>query len=158
MANYKMVDVEEQPYLYNERSCSMDPADISKNMGSAFHTVGDLIEEKGIASVTNALSVYYTHDEQSMTFRAGFLVSAEDAQKAEGDVKSDILPAGKVLNFIHRGPYAKLRISYGEMMKYLEENGMTVGAPTWEIYLNDPDSVASEDELETDIYVTIDGA
>ena len=41
------------------------------------------------------------------------------------------------------------------MMEYLEENGMAVGAPTWEIYLNNPDSVTSKDELETDIYVTV---
>ncbi|MGI9628067.1 MAG: GyrI-like domain-containing protein, partial [Longimicrobiales bacterium] len=73
----------------------------------------------------------------------------------EGEVKADVLPAGEMLNFIHRGPYPKLRISYGEMMKYLDAKSMTVGAPTWEIYLNDPDSVSSEDELETDIYVTI---
>ena len=158
MAKYKIVEVAEQPYLYNERSCSMDPDDISKTMGIAFRTVGDLIEKKGIASVTKALSVYYTHDEYSMTFRAGFLVSEEDAMKAEGDVRSDKLPAGKVLNYIHRGPYAKLRVSYGEMMEYVEKNHMTVGAPSWEIYLNDPDSVASQDELETDIYVTVSQA
>lgn len=157
MATYKMVDTEERPYVYTERSCSMDPGDISRNMGIAFRAVGDLIERKGIDSVTNALSVYDMHDAQTITFRAGFLVSTEDARKAEGDVKSGMLPAGKMLNFIHRGPYAKLRVSYGEMMEYLEENGMTVGAPTWEIYLNDADSVASEDELETDIFVTVEG-
>lgn len=158
MARYKMIDVAERPYLYTERSCSMDPGDISENMEIAFRTVGELIEEKGIADPGNALSVYYTHDAQTLTFRAGFLVSAEDAERAEGNVKAGVLPAGRVLNFIHRGPYAKLRDSYGEMMEYLEENGMTVGAPTWEIYLNEPDSVASEDELETDIYVSIEGA
>lgn len=158
MARYKMIDVAERPYLYTERSCSMDPGDISENMEIAFRTVGGLIEEKGIADPGNALSVYYTHDAQTLTFRAGFLVSAEDAERAEGNVKAGVLPAGRVLNFIHRGPYAKLRDSYGEMMEYLEENGMTVGAPTWEIYLNEPDSVASEDELETDIYVSIEGA
>lgn len=158
MARYKMVNVAERPYLYTERSCSMDPGDISENMEIAFRTVGELIEEKGIADPGNALSVYYTHDAQTLTFRAGFLVSAEDAERAEGNVKAGVLPAGRVLNFIHRGPYAKLRDSYGEMMEYLEENGMTVGAPTWEIYLNEPDSVASEDELETDIYVSIEGA
>lgn len=158
MARYKMIDVAERPYLYTERSCSMDPGDISENMEIAFRTVGGLIEEKGIADPGNALSVYYTHDAQTLTFRAGFLVSAEDAERAEGNVKAGVLPGGKVLNFMHRGPYAKLRDSYGEMMEYLENNGMTVGAPTWEIYLNEPDSVASEDELETDIYVSIEGA
>jgi len=155
MPEYKMVKVQEQPYLYNEQSCSMDPSDISKAMEVAFTKVGDVVAKKGIASATDALSVYYTHDEKTMTFRAGFIVSAEDAAKAEGDVKADVLPAGKVLNYVHRGSYATLRVSYGEMMQYLEENNMTVGAPTWEIYIKSPDSGVPEDEFETDIYVTV---
>lgn len=155
MPNYQMIDVREAPYLYTERTCSTDPADISRNMGIAFGTVGALLGRKGITSAGRPLSVYYTHDPETMTFRAGFLVSEEDAAKAEGEVGAGILPAGTVLNFIHRGPYAKLRVSYGEMMEYLAANEMTVGAPTWEIYLNDPDGVSSEDELETDCYVTV---
>ena len=158
MAEYRMVDVEEQPYLYCEGRCSMDPNDISKHMGIAFQTVGELIAKKGIKSATMPLSVYCDYDEQIMSFRAGFLVSAEDAKRAGGDVKSAVLPAGKVLNFIHRGPYAKLRESYGEMMQYLEDNGMTVGAPSWEVYLNEPGTVATEEDLETDIYVAVSGA
>lgn len=134
----------------------MGPGDIGRNMEIAFRTVGEHVGKESIASVSRALSVYYSHDPQTMTFRAGFLVSAEDARKAEGEVKADVLPAGEVFNFIHRGSYAKLRVSYGDMMEYPENNGMTVGAPTWEIYLNDPDSIASEDELETDIYVTVE--
>ncbi|WP_299726484.1 GyrI-like domain-containing protein [uncultured Tateyamaria sp.] len=156
MTDYKLVEVDAQPYLYCERSCSMDPGDISQNMGMAFQAVGDLIAEKGITSAGKALSAYYTYDPQVMTFRAGFFVSAEDAKKAEGDVKGDVLPAGKVLNYIHRGPYSMLRISYGDMMEYLAKNGMTAGAPTWEIYLNEPDEVSSEDELETEIFVTVE--
>ena len=155
MANYQMVECKEQPYLYNARSCSMDPSDISKNMGLAFQAVGDLIARKGITSATKPLSVYYGYDPKIMTFRAGFLVSAEDAEKAEGDVKADVLPSGKVLNYIHKGPYAKLRVSYDAAMKYIDENGMTIGEPTWEIYLNEPDDVETEDELKTDIYITV---
>ena len=156
MAEYKMVEVEEKPYLYNERACSMNPDDVSHNMEIAFRTVAEFIDRNGIASMGKALSAYYTYDEEIMTFRAGFLVSAEDAQKAEGDVKADVLPAGRVLNFIHRGSYTTLRDSYGDMMRYLEANGIAVGAPTWELYLNNPDSVASEDDLQTDIYVTVE--
>jgi effector-binding domain-containing protein len=44
------------------------------------------------------------------------------------------------------------------MMKYVDDNNMVIGLPNWEIYLNEPDSVASEDELETDIYVTVSEA
>lgn len=158
MTDYQMVELDEQPYLFVERSCSMDPNDISKNMGIAFQTAIDLIARKGIASAGKPLSAYYTYDEHTMTFRAGFLVSAEDAQMAEGDVKADALPGGKVLNYIHHGPYAKLRVSYGEAMKYLAENGIGVGVPTWEIYLNEPDNVASEADLKTDINITVKDA
>ena len=157
MSKYKMVKVEEQPYLYNEQSCSMDPSDISQAMEVAFQTVGNLIEKKGIKSAGKALAAYYTYDPEIMTFRAGFLVSAEDAKKAAGDVKSDVLPAGKVLNYIHRGSYATLRVSYGEMMQYLEDNNMTVGAPTWEVYIKSPDDGVPEDAFETDIFITVEG-
>lgn len=155
MPEFKMVAVDETPYIYAEGRASMDPDDISHNMEITFRTVGELVARKRIRSVQKALAVYYSHDETEMSFRAGFLVSAEDAAKAEGAVKAGMLPAGEVVNFIHKGPYSKLRDSYGEMMDWLEGNGMAVSAPTWEIYLKDPDSVASEDELETDVYVTV---
>ena len=157
MPDYKMKKVEDAPYLYMERSCSMDPADISNNMGIAFGAVAKFIGENGITSMGNPLSVYYTHDEEKMIFRAGFIVSAADAKKANHEVRSDVLPAGEVLNFIHRGPYAKLRDSYAELMKYIEANSWVIAAPTAEVYLNSPDEV-EPDKLETDIYVSVKAA
>jgi AraC family transcriptional regulator len=136
----------------------MDPDDISKNMGTAFSAVADFAEKHQLSSVGNALSVYYTYDPAVMTFRAGFIVSPEDAEKAEGDILADTLPAGEVLNFIHRGPYAKLRDSYAEMMAFIEENALKISAPTVEIYLNNPSQVADESELETDVYVGVKAA
>jgi effector-binding domain-containing protein len=155
MAHYRTVECEEQPYLYNERSCSMDPSDISKSMGLAFQAVGDLIARQGITSAKKSLSVYYGYDPQILTFRAGFLVSSVDAMKAEGDVKADVLPTGQALNYIHEGPYAKLRDSYDEAMKYMAKNNMLIGEPTWEVYLNEPDEVETDDDLKTDIYITL---
>ena len=158
MTQFNMKDVQDTPYLYVERTCSMDPRDISQNMDIAFAKVAEFVAAHQITSMRNSLSVYYTHDDKKMTFRAGFIVSAEDTQRAAGEVRGDRLPAGRVLNFIHRGPYAKLRDSYAEMMSYLESESLSISAPTAEIYLNDPSSVASEDELETDIYVAVKAA
>jgi len=155
MTDYKIVTVNPAAYLYSERISSMDPDDIGKNMGAAFETVARFIADKGIASAGAALSVYVTYDPDRMPFRAGFLVSEEDAKNAKGDVKAGVLPEGDVLNFVHQGSYATLRDSYGAMMKHLEAQDMSVGMPSWEIYLNDPSTVASEAELETDVYVTL---
>lgn len=43
-------------------------------------------------------------------------------------------------------------------MTYPESRPLLVTAPTTEIYLNGPSTVASEDEIETDIYVDIAAA
>lgn len=129
----------------------MDPADIGKTMGEAFHNVMTFMEKNGIQTTGKVMSVYYTYDPQQMTFRAGFSVSPDDAAKAEGGIKADATPAGKTLAFTHIGSYATLRDSYGEMMKHVEENGLTLRAPTWEVYVNDP-RTTSEEELRTDVF------
>ena len=113
------------------------------------------MSEKGIANAGGALSVYVIYDPEKMPLHAGFIVSEEDSGKAEGDVKADVLPAGEFLNCVHRGLYARLPNSYEAMMKHLEAKGSSVGMLSREIYLNDPSTVASEAELETDVYVTV---
>ncbi|MEM9617439.1 MAG: GyrI-like domain-containing protein [Pseudomonadota bacterium] len=154
MTEYKMVDVDETSYLFQERTCSMDPQDISATMGEVFQNVFAFVADRKIKSAHRPMSVYSTYDPQKMTFRAGFGVSADDASKADGDVKAATLPAGQVLHFTHVGPYAKLRDSYGEMMKYLEEKNLTVGAPTWEVYVDDPQTTP-EEKLRTEVYVSL---
>ena len=154
MTDYTMVDVAEKPYLYVERHCSMNPEDISKSMGEAFGTAGAFVHSNGIAFTGSALAVYYTYDPEKMTFRAGFFVSAEDMQKATGDVQGASTPAGNVLKATHIGPYSKLRDTYGVLMQELEKQGKPAGAPTWEVYVDDPDSIP-EDNLRTDIYMTL---
>lgn len=153
MLTFELIDVEETPYLYEERSCSMDPADISAAMGEAFHSVMRFLAGKGIPA-GQVLSVYYTYDPDRMTFRAGFSVSPEDVAKAEGAVKAGTTPAGRVLTFTHVGPYAGLRESYAAMMEHLNANGLKLGAPAWEIYVNDPATTPPE-ELETKVFVSL---
>ena len=152
--NFDMVQVEETPYLYEERTCGMDPQDISAAMGDVFHNVMAFMKAHGIAPAGQAMSVYYTYDPDKMTFRAGFSVLPEDLAKAEGTVKADVTPAGKVLSFVHTGPYSELRNSYGEMMTYAEQNGLKIRAPAWEVYVNDPATVP-EEELRTDVFVSL---
>lgn len=153
MLTFELTDVEETPYLYEERSCSMDPSDIGAAMGDAFHSVMRFLDGKGIAA-GEVLSVYYTYDPDKMTFRAGFSVSPEDAAKAEGAVKAAATPAGRVLTFTHVGPYSGLRESYAAMMAHMEANGLKIGAPTWEVYVNDPATTPPE-KLETKVFVSL---
>jgi effector-binding domain-containing protein len=154
MPDFNLIDVAERPYVYVERTCPMVPSSISAEMGKAYTDVMDFIQANGLTLTGPALSVYYSYDPEAVTFRAGFFVSAEDAKKASGDVKADFTPAGRVVNFTHSGPYSKLSESYGMLMGWLQHEGLTLGTPTWEVYVNDPDTTP-EEELRTDIYVSV---
>ena len=120
MPDFKLTDVDEQPYVFAERTCPMVPAAISEEMGKAYGDVMGFIQANGLTLTGPALSVYYTYDPNTVTFRAGFFVSAEDAAKASGDIKADVTPAGRVVAFTHAGPYEKLSESYDKLMKWLE--------------------------------------
>lgn len=154
MLSFKLTDIEAVPYLYEERSCGMDPQDIGAAMKQVFENVMRFLKSHNIEPPGEALSVYYTYDPNKMTFRAGYFVSEDDAAKAEGEIQAGSTPAGKVLTFAHLGPYAGLRNRYGEMMTYLEENGLKIGAPTWEVYLNSP-AIVPEKELRTEVFVSL---
>ncbi|MFZ2101781.1 MAG: GyrI-like domain-containing protein [Oricola sp.] len=154
MPEFRLVDVTEQPYVYADCKCAMAPADISRTMGNAFALVMEFIQKNGLTLTGPALSVYYSYDPETVEFRAGFFVSAEDAKKASGAIKAGMTPAGRVVSFTHVGPYSKFSESYGALMEWMQGEGLALGAPTWETYVDDPDSTP-EAELRTDIYVSL---
>ena len=89
-----------------------------------------------------------------MAFRAGFTVTRADLAKASGAVKGDVTPATKVLHFVHKGSYATLRDDYALLMDHVGKEGLALGAPSWEVYLNDPSTTAADD-LITECFVAL---
>jgi effector-binding domain-containing protein len=154
MVDFNIIETNELPYLYAERTSSMHPEEISEKMGTAFKQVWEFMIKNSIEPAGGALSVYYDYSPNTMTFRAGFAINRGDMANAGGDVKADVTPSGKVLHFVHKGSYATLRNDYELMMKYLQESRLEAGVPSWEIYMNDPDTTP-EDELLTECYLAL---
>ena len=154
MPEFKLIEVTETPYLYIAKSSSMDPQEISKAMGEAFKEVWEFMQIQGIAPVGAALSVYYENHPDKLVFRSGFTISRDDIDKASGTIAADVIPAGEVLHFVHKGSYSTLRDDYGLMMEHIKDTGREISAPTWEVYLNDPGQVAEEDLL-TEVFSTL---
>jgi effector-binding domain-containing protein len=154
MPDYQVTEAAPRPYLYVERSCGMDPTEISAAMGDAFGAVMAAMQRDGIAPDGPPLSVYHDYDPERMTFRAGFFVAEGDAARAGDGVMSDRTPGGKALHFVHVGPYATLRDDYDDMMRWIEAQGLTLAAPTWEVYVDDPESVP-EAELRTEVWTAL---
>ncbi|WP_425408570.1 GyrI-like domain-containing protein [Hyphococcus sp.] len=145
----------EQHYLYVDRETAMDAQSIGAAMGSGFGEVFGFTQGKNIAPLTMPSSIYLEMPAgDKMKFRAAVFVSADDAAKAEGNVKADVLAAGEAVTGTHVGPYASLNQSHKALWDYVEKNNLGKAMPVWEIYVDDPQKTP-ETELRTEIYRAI---
>lgn len=156
MAEFEIIQTEEQPYLYVERRSVMGGPQMGEAMSSAFQQVWEFMQSRGIAPAGPALSVYYDYGSGEIAFRAGFAIGREDLGRAEGEVESDVTPATRAVHTTHRGSYDQLRTTYAEMFEFVTAQQVQFTAPTWELYRNSPDEVA-EDDLVTDCYQALAG-
>lgn len=154
MASYDVIETREQDYLYVTRKASMQPEEIGKAMGEAYDELGAFVKQKGIAPTGAGVAVYYDYSEDEMEFRVGLFVTPEDAGKAEGSVMADKTPALRAAHAVHVGPYDGLQQVYGAIMGEMQWAGHRYGKPTWEVYLNDPDTTPPE-ELKTEIFIAL---
>jgi len=142
----------EQHYLYVDREASFEGNEIAEAMGSGFGEVFGLVTEKEIKPLSMPMSVYLEMPEGGrMRFRTGVMVSADDAELAEGKVKAGVMPAGDAVTTTHIGPYASLNQSHKKLWDYMESEGLSKAMPVWEIYVDDPGSTPEAD-LRTEIF------
>ena len=155
MPEFAMRDVDPIHYLCVESESGMDPQSVGEAMGKAFGRVMEFMQHHGIPPAGQPIAIYSDYDPKVMRFRAGVPVAADDTRAAERDIVAGTTPSGKVLHFTHIGPYATLRDSYGAMMAHCEAQGLKVGAPAWEVYVDDPFEVP-EERLRTEVYCVVD--
>lgn len=147
----------EQHYLYVDREASFTtPNAIADAMASGFGAVFGFTQSQGITPLTMPSSIYIEMPAgEIMKFRAAVFINAEDAGKADGEVKSAVIPAGEALTATHVGPYANMNQSHKALWDYADEQGLAKGMPVWEIYVDDPTSTP-EEKLRTEIFRAIE--
>ncbi len=156
MSEFEIVTVESQPILYVHRSSAIDPASMGACMGEAFGSLMGFMGEHGIQIAGAPLAIYHAYSETEATYDVAVPVSAADAERAAGhaDIKAGASHAGRALKAVHVGPYTKLADTYSRIMPYMEQEGLPPTGPSWEVYMNDPESTP-EDELITEIYFPV---
>ena len=142
----------EQHYIYVDREASFSGKEIANAMASGFGELFGFVEKKGVKPLSMPMAVYIEMPAgDKMAFRAGIFVNKEDAQLAEGNVKSAAMPAGDVFTTTHIGPYTNLNQTHKALWDHMETEGISKAMPVWEIYVDDP-TTTPEDELRTAIY------
>ncbi len=143
----------DQHYLYVDRECEYGPG-IAEAMGSGFAEVFGFVGSQGITPVSMPMSVYLGMDPKILRFRSAVMVSPQDAEKAEGSIKADILSSGDVMTVTHVGSYDNMNKTHEAMWDHMKAEGIPGSMPVWEIYIDDPGDTAPE-KLRTEIYCAI---
>jgi len=73
-------------------------------------------------------------------------------EKMNGHIHSKIQAGGQVLIAHIWGPYDQVGQGYRAIEKWLKENDRKAKSPPFEVYVNDPATVKSPAEIQTDVY------
>ena len=125
------VQTRSQPMIYVSYRATIDPGDIGQKMGEAFQALGTFIGQNAIEVAGPPLAVYSDYTATGMKMDIGFPVAAAALGKAIGDIKAGATPAGKAMKFVHRGPYDKLRDTYGEIETHFKAEGIPMAPVAW---------------------------
>ena len=99
--------------------------------------IGRVARQAGRHASGPPFNLYHDADykEEGADVETGFPVSG---MKSGNDVTVKILPGGKCVSLIHRGPYGEIGRSYQRVFDYITEKRYEPGLPSREIYLKGP--------------------
>ncbi|HET7167573.1 MAG TPA: GyrI-like domain-containing protein [Candidatus Limnocylindrales bacterium] len=126
-------------------------------VGSAFGELYGFLADRGIEPAGPPLVVYH---EFGTEIDAEVAVPIPDGPALATDtpdagrVRLAMLPAARVAQTLHVGPYDRLGMAYDRLGHWIEDHGYVPAAPTRERYLNGPDT-AAPDDLQTVIEMPI---
>lgn len=119
------------------------------------------LADRGMTPIGMPRAVYLTDPERVPEIEAEWELQVpvvEGVEESEPDgnglgVKR-VAPM-KAASALHKGPYETLGETYGPLMEWIAEQGLTVSGPVSEIYYSDPSQVGPENNL-TEVLVPVD--
>ena len=152
------VDIKDLPALRVAAVRHMGPY---TRINEAFERLGEVAGAAGLIKPPSVqmIALYYDDPESTpeneLTSDAGIIVSENVA--LSGGLEERRVPAGTFACAVYVGPYESLPDAWGQLMgEWLPASGRTFreGAPSCELYLNDP-STTPKEELRTEIRIPV---
>jgi effector-binding domain-containing protein len=124
-------------------------------MGPAMGEVMATLTEQGAAPAGAMFSHHFAMHSDVFDFEVGVPVAAP--VKAQGRVVLAELPAGRVACTAYRGSYEGLGAAWGELMNWIDNEGLATQAGLWECYVSGPESSPDPAQWRTDLYKPLAG-
>lgn len=116
----------------------------------AYHDTMAAAQSQGRHPIGPPFSMYHGMPTDAVDVEAGFPVDGP-ITAGEGVVPGT-LPAGRVVETTHVGPYETMRETYDKVLAFIREQGLTPSNDMWEVYLSDPQTEPDPATWRTQIY------
>lgn len=125
--------------------------DLPMLIGQSYGRIAAYLRELGEWMADVPFVAYHNMDMQKLDVEIGFPVSGP--LPGREDIVPGVIPAGRIIFCMYRGPYSKMAPVYGEMLRWIGDNGYSAAGTAYEHYYNGPE--CPEDELLTKIVMRI---
>lgn len=136
--------------IVSEASGTM--GEIMPKFDKLFTDAYNAVLEQGLELAGTGFGYYYNYDEdnQTVSVQCGFPVASRG--KSTDLVIARSFPEIRALKAVHTGPYEEFEVSYGKMMKYVQDNGIDITWEAFEFYLTEPGSEPLTSLWKTELY------
>lgn len=128
-------------------------AEIADFFDSSFSELANVLDGQGIAPTGPAFARYAGPPRETADLEVGFPI--QGSMSPEGQVHPSSLPAGRVARLVHAGGYDQLGAAWNRLGAWIVEQGLTLGADLWEIYVTEPNPEMDPADLRTELFWTV---
>jgi effector-binding domain-containing protein len=140
--------VDEQPV-----ASTIIPGIQAHAVGAALHgALPDIfshLEAKGVPMVGAPFARYHGGAGDTIDLEVGIPVAGDFPET--DTIERRLLPGGDVITTTHVGTYDRLADAVGALAEWRVANGRVAGGPYWEVYVDDPSTVAPEN-VQTELF------
>lgn len=140
MSHIQLIELGEQPAVSIRTRTVL--SELPPLIGESYGKIGAYLAECGRHPSDAPYVAYYNLDMQNLDVEMGFPVASPLPEK--GELRSHVLPAGKAVLCMYRGPYSEMAPVYEEMTAWIKKNGYEPMGISYEYYYNDPSFPESE--------------
>lgn len=152
MTTIRIIECSEQPTAAVREQVPM--MELTAFFSQAFEETTAVLQAQGVQPVGAPFGKYYGQPAAMVDVEAGFPVAT--VITPSGRVIPGSLPAGRVVETFHVGPYDTMESTYSEIEDYFAEEKLHPGSVMWESYLTDPGTEPDPAKWRTEICWPVD--
>jgi effector-binding domain-containing protein len=145
----EFIETAEQPVLSIKKVTSLN--NLPQEIGPAYHAIMSYLAELGEQPVDAPFTAYYNLDMENLQVEMGFPVGKKIAGK--GEIISNVIPAGKKVTYLHKGPYKDMQLAYEAINAWIFEHNYKPVGVVYEYYYNSPMEVPESDLLTKIVFL-----